>query len=398
MFVLLAHAVNIVSYEVNRLSKGICATAKNLNGLTHEFDVLLGETFASTVIHLIRCLRALFRSTNCGYSTFFTLSFIGSLLLANSSHFNLRAGILIRGRFRFIIIDSLAHHCLGLLNELRLAIINIFLLTLLLHHILIILLGRRLVFVFSITDQLLLSLLLHLLLLLLLHLVSARHFVLFLALLLSLFFLNTLLLFLLLALLGLLLLLFASFVFGALSLFISGSLLLGLVLCLHLLLLSSTIVFLLSGSTVVSSASTKDLLHVRGSIDFGCGGLEHHLEEEIGLFRFVTCDNFRWLDIKLFADDELGQLDQLDQKVDLRVLLSDRLSVELWSLEESSTEASFSHGSGKDIVEVSERGLGKQLLGHLRLLEDLRIHLSGWLPKFVSHFRSVISVSISIQI
>jgi len=261
--------------------------------------------------------------------------------------------------------------------------------TILSHHILIILLGRCLFFVLTVTDQLLLSLLLHLIFLLLLHLLTLRIFLLILTLSLGLFFVNALLLLLLSALFSLLLLLSTSFLFGALSILFSGSLLLGLALGFHLLLLSSTIVFLLSGTFVAGSGSTstKDLLHVRGGVNFSSGGLEHHLKESVSLLWFVTCNNFRWLNIKLFIDDELGQLDQLDQKVDLGVLLSDRLSVKLWSIKESSSEASSGHGGREDIVEVSEGGLGKQLLGHLRLLEDLSIHLSGWLPKFVSHFQ-----------
>ena len=47
MLVLLVHAVDIVSYEINRLSKGIGALAKNLDGLLHELDVILRKTLAS---------------------------------------------------------------------------------------------------------------------------------------------------------------------------------------------------------------------------------------------------------------------------------------------------------------------------------------------------------------
>ena len=43
VFVFLAHTVHIIGYEINGLSERVCALAKDLDGLLHEFDVVLVE-------------------------------------------------------------------------------------------------------------------------------------------------------------------------------------------------------------------------------------------------------------------------------------------------------------------------------------------------------------------
>ena len=250
---------------------------------------------------------------------------------------------------------------------------------------------RLIVLDIAITNELLVALLLLHAGLLLLH--CAHLVLLFILLTLTFGFLllDPLLLFLFTSAIGILLLLATSFLFGALALLLSlGFCCLflrsfGLHLLAHglfLLLLS------LSGSVVgvgSATATTEDLLHMRCRVDTCRGSTEHGLKEYIGPFWFVTSNHFGWLHINLFANYELRQLDELYKESYLGIFLSDTFSVELLTGEKSGTKVSRGHRCSENIVQISERRLRKKLLGHLRLLEDLLIHLSGWLPKIVTH-------------
>ena len=124
---------------------------------------------------------------------------------------------------------------------------------------------------------------------------------------------------------------------------------------------------------------------MRSCVNASCSSAEHGLEERIGLFWLVTRYHFGWFHVNFFANHELRKLDQLYKEIDLGVFFSYTFRIELFTSEEPSTELSCGHCSGENIVQISEWRLCKQLLSHLRLLEDLLVHLSSWLPKIVTH-------------
>lgn len=64
-------------------------------------------------------------------------------------------------------------------------------------------------------------------------------------------------------------------------------------------------------------------------VDSSGGSSEHLLKEEVGLLWFMTGDNLGGLAVNLLSNDKLGQLKKFEQPVDLRIFLSDALSVEL---------------------------------------------------------------------
>lgn len=269
MLIFFAHAINIICHEVDRLSERVSASAKDLNGLTHELDITFCETFVSTII-LIR--RKINWFTETAISNGSSLLYGGSLLLlANPSHFNLGSSVLIDGRLVLSII-VIVHHCFGLLDQLALALILELATILLLELLTLIFILLRGVFILhiTITDELLVA---HLLLhsfLLLLHISHLVGFSVLLSLPLGFLLLDALILFLLASFVSLLLLFTAGILFGALVLlsFCGGSLFLGS-LSFHLLahgLLVTTI-----GSTVIllSGTTAQDLLHVWGRVDAG---------------------------------------------------------------------------------------------------------------------------------
>ena len=135
---------------------------------------------------------------------------------------------------------------------------------------------------------------------------------------------------------------------------------------------------------------------MRARVDARRGSSEHRLQKQVRFLGLVSRHNLVWLDIDLFADDQLGQLDQFDQEVYLRILFGDGFGVELLALEQARSEARRLVRRSEDIVQVSEGGLGKEFLVHFRFLEELSVHLSGGLPKVVSHFWFTCSASVQI--
>ena len=253
--------------------------------------------------------------------------------------------------------------------------------------IIIFLLSRSVILDITITNQLLVALLLLHTCLLLLHLTHLHRLLLFLTLAFGLFLLNALFFFFFAPAIGLLLLLASGFLLSLLSLLFSlsgGSLLLRS-LGLHLLTHGLFLVILTPCTLVSGTASAKNLLNVRARVNASCGSTEHGLKEKVCLFRFMTGHNFGWLHIELFSNDELSELNQLDEEIDLRILLSNTFRIKLITGEKPVSELSRTHRCGENIVEIPERRLLEELCSHLRLLEDLLVHLSGRLPKFVTH-------------
>lgn len=334
MFIFFAHAVHIVSNEVNGLAERIGASAEDLDGLAHEFDVLLAETLVATrvIFHHSTAQSVSTQARVCTSSSLGRLASFGRLIralfLSNATHLDLRASILVYRRL--VIILVLLHHGLGFLHELALAVVAE--LPLRLHATIVIVLSHwRIVLDITITNELLVTLLLLSALLLLLLAAHALHFFFLLTLALSLFFRDALLLFLLASALGFLLLL-AALLFSALAflLFLGGScrllFLLSGALCLYLLLICTLV-----GATIGCTASAEQLLDMRTGVNAGGGSTEHRLQKQVGLLRLVSRHNLVWFDIELLADYQLCQLDQFDQEVYLSILFGDGFRVELIS-------------------------------------------------------------------
>ena len=288
-----------------------------------------------------------------------------------------------------MIIVALIHHGFRFLDELTLAFILELALLRKLFLIIIFLLSWSVVLDIAITNQLLIALLLLHTRLLLLHLTHLHRLSLFLTLAFGLFLLNALLFLIFAPTVGLLLLLASRFLFSLLALLFSlsgGSLFLRS-LGFHLLTHGLFLVILTISCTLIrgASAAAKNLLNVRSRVNASGGSTEHSLEEKVCLFRFMTGHDFGWLHIQLLADDELGELDQLDEEIDLRILFSDSLRIKLITIEKPGSELSCAVCRSENIMEISEGRLSKELLSHLRFLEDLLVHLSGRLPKFVTH-------------
>ena len=392
MLKLLAHAVHIVRYEVNGLTQRIGAATEDLNGLPHEVNVFRCECLvAASVIDLAPAwLRSIF-SAKCiatGAAIGLLVSWSLLLLFADAAHLDLGTRVLISGRLVLFFL-SISEHSLGLLDKLALAIV---LEISSVHSRLIVLFHGRWLLLFlivTVANELLGACLLsstHLLSLhllhapLLLHLLSLT-FGLLLSDALAFLFLTTLFLFLLLATTLLLFLLFGFFLGGGL-----GSCFLGLLFGLHLGAHSCLVITTISGRLIIGGTpASDDLLHVRCCIDARGGRSKHGLQEKIGLLWLLTGHYLARLNINLFANDELGQANHLHQKVDFGILFSDGFRVQFGALIEASTELSGGIGGRKDIMEVSEGGLGEQLLVHLGLLEQLSVHLSCRLPKVVTH-------------
>jgi len=392
VFVLLTHAIDIISHKVDRLAEGVGAPAENLNGLSHELNVTFSEAFISTIVHLVwGCLGLCETAFSLGISSLSlrATSLRSLLFLSNSAHFDLGTSVFVCSRLVIIII-ALVHHGLGFLHELTLAFILELVNGLLeLFLIIIVLLGWLVVIDVAITDELLVTLLFVHSLLLLLHLAHLGGLGVSLPLPLVLFLFDTLLLLFFASALGILLFLAACFLFSALSLFFSlgcGGLLLGS-LGFHLLPHGLLVLLGLGlGSTVVGgSASTQDLLHVGSCIDTCSRGSKQGLQEKVCLLGFVTSDDFGWFDIDLLADDQLRQLDYFDEELNLGVLLGDGLGIQFFACEQSCAKVGRLHCCSENIMQISERWLGEQFLSHLRLLEDLLEHFRGWLPIFVTH-------------
>ena len=328
MLIFFAHAVDIVSHEVDRLAERIRASAKDLNGLPHELDIALRETLISSIFHLVRgCLR-LTETAVCG-STFSTASIalLCSLLLflSDSAHFDLRASVFVSSGL-IVVIFALIHHGFGLLNKLTLAFILELRPLLKLLTIVVVLLGWLVILYVSITDQLLVALLLFHSSLLLLHCSHLGSLFILLTLALSFFLLDTLLFLLFSPSLCLLLFLAAGFLFGALALlfsFCSCSLFLSS-LSLHLLTHGLFLILLGLGCAIIgcTAPAAENLLHVRCRVDASCGSAEHCLEEQIGLFWLMTRYNLGWLHVNLFANYELRKLDQLYKEINLGIFFS----------------------------------------------------------------------------
>ena len=368
-----------------------------MDSLTHELDVLLSEAIVTTGIIFVGGrggLHSLLSITGISSATFSFLAVSSLLLLSNSSHLNLWSSILIDSGL--ILVLSLIHHGLSFLDKFTLALIlELHTISIHLHVIIVILLRRHLILIITIFNKLLVLLLLSHALLLLSRSHPSLVLLVFLALPLCFLLSDTLFLFFLTATFLLLLLLSACLLLLSLSLLLlfgDGGLLLSLALSLHLLThgLFLTAIILLRCSTIVSGATSINLLHVRGGIDTSCSSTEHSLQEQVGFLGFVTSNNLSRFHIDLFSNHEFRQLNQFDQKVDLSLLLSNGLGIQHISFEQSITISGGSHSSCEDIVQVSEGRLRQQLLGHLRLLEDLRIHLGGRLPKFVTHLSLVL--------
>ena len=111
------------------------------------------------------------------------------------------------------------------------------------------------------------------------------------------------------------------------------------------------------------------------------------MEEDVGLLRLVSSNDFGWFDVNLFASDRLSQLDQLDQECNLCLFLCDGFGVKLSTIKETLTIASGTTGSCEDIMQVPEGWLGQELLTHLWFLEKLLVHLGSLLPILVAHFK-----------
>jgi hypothetical protein len=168
----------------------------------------------------------------------------------------------------------------------------------------------------------------------------------------------------------------------ALGLLFSVALLLSLLLGKHLSLsfgLSSRFLVVILAAFVVVLDS-KNLHDVGRRVNTGGCSMEHLLQEKVGLFGFVTRDDFCWLAVDLFANDELRQRDQLREPVDLGFFLSDRFAIELLLVEEPVSETSDGHRVGEDVVDVAEGRLRKQLFVEFGLLDDLLVQLRGHLP------------------
>ena len=398
MLIFFAHAVHIVSNEVNGLAERIGASTENLNGLAHEFNVLLAETFVATRVifhHSTAPVSTQARVYACSSLSRLTgLSrLIRALFLSDATHLDLRASVLVYRRL--VIILVLLHHGLGFLHELALAVVAE--LPLRLHATIVIVLGHwRIVFDISITNELLVTLLLLSALLLLLLAAHALHLFFLLTLALSLFLRDALLLFLLASALSLLLLL-AALLFSALTvlLFLGGScrllFLLRGALSLHLLLSCGLV-----GAAIGCTASAEQLLDMRTGVNARRRSTEHRLQKQVGFLWLVSRHNLVWLDIELLADDQLRQLDQFDQEVYLSILFGDGFRVELFSLEQARSETCRLVRRSEDIVQVSEGWLREEFLVHLGFLEELSVHLSGGLPKVVSHFWFTCSAGVQI--
>ena len=78
---------------------------------------------------------------------------------------------------------------------------------------------------------------------------------------------------------------------------------------------------------VFSGSCSKHLRDMRACVDPGGSCPEHGLQQSVCLLWLVARNNLLRLDIDLLPGDTLRQLDQLDQEVDLRFFLRDRLSV-----------------------------------------------------------------------
>lgn len=317
VLVLFAHAVDVVSHEVDRLSERVGASAKDLDGLSHEFDVTFCKALVTTIFHLVRSRLGLAETAiSCGTLSA-TIALLSALLLflSDSAHFDLRSSVLVHCRFVIVVI-ALVHHGFRLLYKLTLAFVLELRPLLELLTVIVILLSWLVVFDVPITDELLVALLLLHASLLLLHGAHLSRLFFLLALSLGLLFLDALLLLLFSSALGLLLLLATGFLFSALALLLGfrlGSLLLSS-LSLHLLAHGLLLFGLGLCSTIIrrrATATSKNLLHVRGRVNARSGRSEHSLQERIGLFRLVTSDHLSRLHINLFANHELRKLDQL---------------------------------------------------------------------------------------
>ena len=114
---------------------------------------------------------------------------------------------------------------------------------------------------------------------------------------------------------------------------------------------------------------TKQLSHVRLSINTRRRRPEHLLKPHIRLLCLLAGQNHTGLDVDLFLHDHLGQRYQLDQEGQLALFVFEALGVELFALEKAGSKVSLLERSCVDIMQVPEGWLAEQLLGHLGLLE-----------------------------
>ena len=331
VFVFFAHAVHIVRHEVDRLSERVGALAQDLNGLLHELDVVLVEGARRARVHVAAAHATELLGVGIASSSISSLTTscpLLSLLPADPTHLDLWSSFLLS-----LLLSSLciivSHELLGLLYKssvgasevlhLASSLSLVVVLTIILH-------AGAIVVLLTVTNQVLLLLsvsgapLLLLSCLLRLHLLHPCTFALLL------FLADTLALLLLSSALSLFLLLSLCFRFLGSPLFVLC--LLCPRLCFSLRLGScfccSSVFFLrcLSLAFVLFvSSSSEHLRDMWGGVNTSGGCPEHGLQESVCPLRFVACNNLGRLDIDLLPGDTLGELDQLDQEVDLRILL-----------------------------------------------------------------------------
>lgn len=172
---------------------------------------------------------------------------------------------------------------------------------------------------------------------------------------------------------GLLLLLLASELFFALTSLLLGAALglLGLLLAPLFFLLGGLLrsdlllggalvlltLWLLVSLALLAAVDTEHLHDVGRCVNAGSGSPEHLLQEVIGVLWLLARYDLGWFTVDLISHNQLSQLEQLHEPINLGVLLSDGLAVELLALVETLAVASGLARSREDVVDVAEGGL-----------------------------------------
>ena len=120
----------------------------------------------------------------------------------------------------------------------------------------------------------------------------------------------------------------------------------------------------------------KDFRDIWLCVDAGGGCAEHLLEPKVCLVGLLTGEDHTWLDINLLLHHHLRERNKLNKECKLALLILKTLGIELLALEQSNAKIGLLHGRRVDVMKITEGRLAQQLLRHLRLLEQLLIHLS----------------------
>ena len=145
-------------------------------------------------------------------------------------------------------------------------------------------------------------------------------------------------------------------------------------LCVVLLLLLRRLVPFTFTFTFADLA--EDFRDIWLCVDAGSGCAEHLLEPKVCLVGLLTGEDHTWLDINLLLHNHLRERNKLNKESKLALLILKALGIELLALEQSNAKIGLLQGRRVDVMQITEGRLAQQLLRHLRLLEQLLVHLS----------------------